>query len=333
MQPLIYSIDPGASTTKIIDSDGKILFDEPSVVAEDRARGFIAFGKDAWSMLGKTPPHIRIHFPFQHKRLSDYDVSVAFFQHLFNRIRPSMRAFKPTVIVNLYPDNTQVEKEAFVEALSQAGARKVYIIDDLIALGLGAGLNLLESRGNMVMDLGFSHTEAGLISMGHTVKSASMPRGFSSLRQELIQYFQHHLELLIGELTAEEILQQHCRCVETTEDQKITLMGLDLKTGLPKQLPTHVNALTQVVTKSVEDRVEMVFSALEGASPDLVKDIMERGIILGGGGARIPGIDSFLEEKTQIHFILPDNPQHCVVKGAMASYLQEGFRQLTTHLL
>jgi len=330
---ITIGIDPGSSITKMIDQEGTILFDGRSALSEDRGRGFIAFGNDAWNMIGKTPAHIRILFPFHNRRQSDYEVSVAFFQHLFSQARSSIRSFRPEVVINLDSANTQVEKEAYAEALSEAGARKVYYLPDLLSLAIGAGLNVFEPKANMVMDLGHAHTEIALLTMGHIVKSVSVPYGLNRLRQQLQEFFQNHHSIMIGELTAEEILQNQCRCLEEGEAMEITIIGLDLKTGLPKQTVFSPIQLIPFAQEELSYLPELVFSGLEGVSPDLAKDILERGILLGGGGALLPGIGAYLEEKTQIRFIIPDHPHHCVVKGTIESARNESFQELTTQLL
>lgn len=302
----------------IITLKGKgIVLNEPSVVAIEKDTGAIlATGSEAKEMLGKTPKEIKAIRPLQDGVIADFTATQLMLKSMLQRVCQRYNAGRPRVVVGVPSGITEVEERAVEESVMQAGAKEVYLIEEPMAAAIGANLEVSEPNGNIIVDIGGGTTEVAVISLGGIVVSNSLRIAGDEIDEDIINYVKRELNLAIGEKTAEEVKKQiGCAILPVTESS-MQISGRDLITGLPQTLTITSTQAYEAMNESIQKIVDIVKQTLEKTPPELASDIMERGIILAGGGALIQGIDALLAGETEMPVYVAENPLECVARGA-----------------
>ncbi len=310
------AIDLGTANTLVYVRGRGITLDEPSVVAVNSADGRpVAVGAEAKRMIGRTPSHIHAIRPLKDGVIADFDICETMLHHFIRRT-PQRRLSKPQVIICVPSGITGVEQRAVIEATVRAGARKAYIIEEPMAAAIGAGLPVHEPTGNMVVDIGGGTTEVAVISLGGIVCSQSVRIGGDELDEAIISYIKKEHSLAIGERTAEEIKIVLGSAFPLADEKQAEIRGRDLVSGLPKVLVVSTEEIRAAIAEPVVAIVDAVKTTLDKTPPELAADIVERGIVLTGGGAQLQGLSDRLHEETGMTVVCALDPLTCVVIGA-----------------
>ncbi|MDP3295391.1 MAG: rod shape-determining protein [Nevskia sp.] len=314
------SIDLGTANTLIYVRDEGIVLNEPSVVAirlDSRgAKKIEAVGMDAKRMLGRTPTNISTIRPLRDGVIADYTVTEKMLQHFIRKVQKG-RVMRPMtrVVVCVPYGSTQVERRAIKESVENAGARKVYVIEEPIAAALGAGIPISEARGSMVVDIGGGTSEVAVISLNGIVYAESVRIGGDRFDEAIVSYVRRQYNMLIGEATAERIKQEIGTAFPGTEVQEIDIVGRHLAAGVPRNFTMNSNEILDALQEPLAGIVKAVKQALERTPPELGSDVAERGIVLTGGGALLRDLDKLISEETGLPVIIADDPLTCVARG------------------
>jgi rod shape-determining protein MreB and related proteins len=312
-------IDLGTSHTLVYSKDGGIVVNEPSVVAiNTRSDQILAVGKDAKDMLGKTPPHIKISKPLTKGVISDFEVTEKMLKYFIDKVHSESFTIvpRPTIVIGVPLETTEVERKAIEDAALSAGARKVHMVENPMLAALGARLPLSESLGMMVVDIGGGTTEIAVMSLAGVVTWRSLDIAGDEIDKNIIHYARDVFNLLLGERIAEKMKMRIGSAVDQEEPLVIEMRGRDLLTGLPKEIVVNDTQIREAIGRSVKTIVDNVKSTLEITPPELVADIYERGIVLTGGGALLRGLDTLLSRHAAIPVRVAEDPLTCVVRGA-----------------
>ncbi len=310
-------IDLGTANI-IITLKGKgIVLNEPSVVAIEKNTGAIlATGKEAKEMLGRTPDDIYAVRPMQDGVIADFTATQLMLKSMVQKICQRYNAGKPRVVVGVPSGITEVEERAVEESVLQAGAKEVYLIEEPMAAAIGANLEVSEPTGSIIVDIGGGTTEVAIISLGGIVVSNSLRIAGDELTEDIVNYVKKEMNLAIGETTAEGVkLKIGCAKPLLTEEE-VEIRGRNLSTGLPEVLTITSTQVQEAMQESIEKIVDLIKQTLEKTPPELASDIMEKGIVLTGGGALIQNFDQLISERTQMPVYIAENPLECVAKGA-----------------
>lgn len=309
-------IDLGTANILVTLKGKGIILKEPSVVAIDRRSGeILATGHEAKEMLGRTPDQIKAVRPLKDGVIADFTATQLMLKNIIAKVCQRYNAGRPRVVVGVPSGITEVEERAVEESIIQAGAREVYLIEEPMAAAIGANLEVAEPSGNIIVDIGGGTTEVAVISLGGIVISNSLRVAGDELDEDIVNYIKREMNLAIGETTAEEIkLQIGCAEPLMTE-MSMEIRGRDLATGLPKNIVVTSTQMQEAMKESISEIVEAVKGTLEKTPPELASDIMEKGIVLAGGGALIKNIDKLISEKTGMPVYVAEEPLDCVVKG------------------
>ena len=311
-------IDLGTSNTLIYVKDKGIVVNEPSVVAlNNRNDQILAVGVEAQKMVGKTPPHITITKPLVDGIISDFEVTEKMLKFFIDRIYKESFGLspRPRVVIGVPLDVTEVEKKAVEDVVLSAGAREVYLIENVIATAIGARMPIQDPSGNMIVDLGGGVTEIAVISLSGVVAWKSLRIAGTKLDQDIIQFARSEFNLLVGEMVAEEVKIQAGKTFETKEPVILKIRGRDLMTGLPQEVDVTSEQIMQALGRSLNAIIDGIKSTLEITPPELVADIYQRGMILAGGGALLVGIDQIIFKATKIPVKIIEDPLTCAVRG------------------
>lgn len=308
-------IDLGTANTLVYVRHEGIVLREPSVVAKRSDGAILAVGDEAKRMIGRTPSDIHAMRPLRDGVIADFDTTAAMLSYFIRKGMRGRSLFKPRVIVGIPSGVTEVEKRAVIDATLQAGAREAYLIEEPMAAAIGAGLPVSEPVGSMVVDIGGGTTEVAVISLGGIVSSKSIRIGGDEMDEAIIQYARKAYNLLIGERTAEEIKIAIGSAYPMREEQAVDVRGRDLVSGLPRTVRMTSAEIREALREPVMAIVEAVKQTLERTPPELSADIVERGIVLAGGGALLRGLDRLLAEETGMPSTLTDDPLSAVVLG------------------
>jgi rod shape-determining protein MreB len=314
------SIDLGTANTLIFVRDEGIVLNEPSVVAiRNDVRGakkVESVGLDAKRMLGRTPNNITCIRPLRDGVIADFTVTEKMLQHFIRKVQKG-RMLKPMtrVVVCVPYGSTQVERRAIRESVENAGARKVYVIEEPIAAAMGAGIPIAEARGSMVLDIGGGTSEVAIISLGGIVYAESVRIGGDKFDEAIVSYVRRQYNMLIGEATAERIKIQIGTAFPGHEVQEIDVVGRHLAAGVPRNFTMNSNEILDALQEPLSGIVSAVKKALERTPPELGSDVAERGIVLTGGGALLRDIDKLISEETGLPVIIADDPLTCVARG------------------
>ncbi|MCK9479334.1 MAG: rod shape-determining protein [Firmicutes bacterium] len=309
-------IDLGTANTLVHVKGKGIVVKEPSVVAINKeTREVLAVGDNAKEMLGRTPGNIVAIRPMKDGVIADYDITRKMIKYFIQKACPKLGFFKPRVIVCIPYGITEVEKRAVEEAVVQAGAREAYIVEEPMAAAIGAGLPIEEPIGNMIVDIGGGTSEVAVISLGGIVTSVSLRKAGDALDDAIISHVKKNNNLLVGERTAEEIKIYLGSAHDTGEDKSMEIRGRDLISGLPKTISLTASEVRDALSEPVSAIIDAIKATLEKTPPELASDVMEKGIVLTGGGALLRGFDKLIELETGISVIIAENPLDCVVIG------------------
>lgn len=310
------AIDLGTANTLVYVRGRGIVLNEPSVVAINQdTGGILAVGLEAKRMIGRTPGNIVAIRPLKDGVISDFDTTERMLRYFIQKVHKRRHFAKPRLVVCVPSGITGVEQRAVKDAGYAAGARKVYIIEEPMAAAIGAGLPIHEPTGNMVVDIGGGTTEIAVISLGGIVTVQSIRVGGDELDQAIITWIKREYSLLLGERTAEEIKMAIGSAFPAVGEPDAEIRGRDLVTGLPKTILVTAEEIRKAVDEPVSRIVEAVKTTLDSCPPELSGDIMDRGIVLTGGGALLHGLDERLRHETGIAVHIAENPLNAVVMG------------------
>jgi rod shape-determining protein MreB len=310
------AVDLGTANTLVYVRGRGIVLSEPSVVAIDHASGEVhAVGVEAKRMLGRTPGTISAIRPLKDGVIADFDVTEQMLRHFIQKVHQH-RFAHPRVVVCVPSGVTGVEKRAVEEATRNAGARDAYLIEEPMAAAIGAGLPVSEPTGNMVVDVGGGTTEVAVISLGGIVVSVSLRLGGDEMDEAIIGHVKREYKLLIGNQTAEEIKLEVGSAFRRKEEVQAEVRGRDMLTGLPKTVIISSEEVRHALEEPVSQIVDAIKTTLDKTPPELAADIMDRGIVLAGGGALLSGLDERLRHETQMPVQLAESPLTCVAVGS-----------------
>ncbi|WP_089969137.1 rod shape-determining protein [Lihuaxuella thermophila] len=315
-------IDLGTANTLVFVKDQGIVVREPSVVAIDTYTQEIkAVGNAAKQMLGRTPGNIVAIRPMKDGVIADYNATAIMIEYFIRQAQDRKFYFplKPNVMVCIPSGVTPVEKRAVEEATLRAGAKEAYTIEEPFAAAIGAGLPVWEATGSMVVDIGGGTTEVAVISLGGIVTSKSLRVAGDKMDEAIIQYIKRKYNLMIGERTAETLKLEIGSALPLEEESAKEIKGRDLVTGLPRNLEITSRDIVEALSETVDAIVESVKQTLEQTPPELAADILDRGIMLTGGGALLRKLDEKLSEETKMPVVVAENPLDCVVMGTGAA--------------
>lgn len=308
-------IDLGTATVIAYVKGKGIVLREPSVVAVDSNSGeVLAVGQEARRMLGRTPGNIVATRPLREGVISNYTVTEKMLKYFINKVCGKF-IFAPRIMICIPSQVTEVEKKAVIDAATQAGARKVYLIEEPLAAAIGAGLDIAKPSGNMVVDIGGGTTDIAVISLGGTVVSTSLKVAGDKFDEYIVKYVKKKYNMMIGERTAED-LKVNVGCVyPKIQDTEMDIRGRDLITGLPKTITVHSSEMLEALLEPAMMIVDAVHSVLEKTPPELAADISDKGIYMTGGGCLVDGLDKLLQEKTGINVMIAQDSVSCVALG------------------
>jgi rod shape-determining protein MreB len=314
------AIDLGTANTLVYVRGQGVILSEPSVVAvkTDLKRGprIVAVGRDAKKMLGRTPDNIKAIRPMKDGVIADFEVTEAMLKHFIFKIHKRRFLVKPRIVVCIPSGITQVEMRAVRDAAKSAGAREVYLVEEPIAAAIGANLPITEPTSNMIVDIGGGTTEVAVISMSDIVYAKSLRVAGDKIDNAVIRYVKQKYSLLIGERTAELIKMMIGSACHTKEDTMIEVKGRDLLGGVPKIVGIRSGEVTDAIAEPVRAIVETIKTALEQTPPELASDIVDKGIVLTGGGSLLKNLDEVIRRETSLPVAVAEDPLSTVVLGS-----------------
>jgi len=312
-------IDLGTANTLVYVKGRGIVINEPSVVAINKKTGqVLAIGREAKRMVGKTPAHIVATRPLVDGVVSDFEITEQMLKYFIDKVhKGSFTLFpRPRVVVGIPSQVTEVEKRAVIDATMNAGAREAYLIDEPMAAAIGARLPVQEASGNMVVDIGGGTTDIAIISLGGIVVSRNLRIAGDEMNEDIIRYCRDEFNLLIGEKTAEDVKIAIGSASIQKEKMQMEVRGRDLVTGLPKAIIMNDENARIALSRSIRIIINNIKTAIEETPPELLSDIMQRGIILAGGGSLIRGLDRIIADQTEMPVRMMEDPLTAVVRGA-----------------
>jgi rod shape-determining protein MreB len=314
------AIDLGTANTLVYVKGKGIVLSEPSVVAVHvDSRGVkkvLAVGMEAKNMLGRTPGNIVAIRPLREGVIADFDITEAMLRHFILRVHNRRALVRPRIIVSIPSGITQVERRAVKETVESAGAREIFLIEEPMAAAIGSGLPITEPISSMVVDIGGGTTEVAVISLAGIVYSKSVRVAGDQMDEEIVQYMRRRFSLLIGERSAEMIKTTIGCAYPEPELKKMDVKGRDLISGIPKIVEINSEEIREAILEPVSLIVDAIKDTLENTPPELAGDIVDRGIMLTGGGALLRGLDILIREETGLPVMIADDPLSAVVRGA-----------------
>ena len=309
-------IDLGTANTLVYVKDRGIVLREPSVVAiQDGTKRILAVGDEAKRMLGRTPGNIVAIRPMKAGVIADFEITEAMLRYFIKKIHNRRKMVRPRIIIAVPSDITEVEKRAVKDSARHAGAREVFLIEEPMAAAIGVGLPVQEPAGNMIVDIGGGTTEVALISLAGIVFSRTVRVGGDEMDECIVQYMKRVYNLMIGERTAEEIKMTMGSAYKVEEDTSIEVKGRDMVAGLPKTLTITSEEIREALQEPVSSIVEAIRVTLEKCPPELSSDLVDRGMVLAGGGAMLRGFDKLIAEQTGLPVHIADDPLSAVAEG------------------
>lgn len=312
-------IDLGTANTLVYVKGKGIVINEPSVVAiNQKTRQILAIGDEAKRMVGRTPAHIVAHRPLVDGVISDFEVTEQMLKYFIDKVNQSALGFlsRPRVVVGIPSGVTEVEKRAVQDATLNAGGRMAFLIEEPMAAAIGARLPVQDPNGSFIVDIGGGTAEIAVISLGGIVVSRSIRVAGDEMNENIIQFARDEFNLLLGERTAEDVKIKIGSALPMRERLKTAIRGRDLVSGLPKEVQVNDEQIRTAISRSVRIIVNNIKSVVEETPPELIADIMDRGITLAGGGALLRGFDKLIAEETGMPVVVTDDPLTAVVRGA-----------------
>ncbi|MDP3963577.1 MAG: rod shape-determining protein [bacterium] len=311
-------MDLGTANTLVYVRGRGIIINEPSVVAINKKTGqVLAIGQEAKKMVGRTPAHIVATRPLVEGVVSDFEVTEQMIRYFIDRVHEKGFSFmpRPRVIVGIPSQVTEVERRAVHDAAKNAGAREVYLIEQAMAAAIGARLPVQEALGNMVVDIGGGTSDIAMISLGGIVIDRSLRIAGDKLNDDIIQYARNEFKLLLGERTAEEIKIEVGSAIQLAEPIQTIMRGRDLVTGLPKEVVVTDTHVREALSRSIKAIISAIKAVIEETPPELLADVMKRGIVMVGGGSLLRGLDRLVAQETLMPVRLEEEPPTTVVRG------------------
>lgn len=309
-------IDLGTANTLVFVPGRGVIINEPSVVAVSTVDNrVLAVGNEAREMIGRTPETIIAYRPLCDGVIADYRVTEAMLKHFISSAGGWMRLFRPEVMVSVPAGVTSTERRAVIEAAVHAGAKAAYVVKEPVLAAIGAGIPINEPAGHMVIDIGGGTTDVAVISLGGIVASTSVKVAGNKIDQAIADYIKKNNNLAIGDRTAEEVKIQIGSAVEVESDEEMEVRGRDLLTGLPKNITITSSDVTEAIEEELEEVIRAIKTVLHDTPPELSADIMDRGIVMTGGGSLLRNLDILITEKIGIPAHRADDPMLCVARG------------------
>ncbi len=313
------AVDLGTSNTLIFVKGKGIVIDEPSVVAVQKdargARKILAVGREAKEMIGRTPGQVSAIRPIKDGVIADFEVTEAMLRYFITKAHNRRAMVKPRIVICVPNGITEVEKRAVQESAESAGAREVYLFEEPMAAAIGADLPVADPSGNMIVDIGGGTTEVAVISLAGIVYSRSIRVGGDKMDEAIIQHIKRRYNLLVGERTAEELKMEVGNAYPLDEPRSMQVKGRDMIAGVPRTVEITSDEVREALAEPVSAILETVRVALERTPPELAADIVDKGIVLAGGGALLKNLDVLLREETRLPVMIAENPLSCVVLG------------------
>ena len=311
------AVDLGTANTLVYVRGRGVVLNEPSVVAiNTETSGILAVGTEAKRMIGRTPANIVVVRPLKDGVIADFDVTERMLRYFIQQVHRRRAFAKPRIVVAVPSGITSVEQRAVKEAGYQAGARRVFIVEEPMAAAIGSGMPIHEPTGNMIVDIGGGTTEVAVISLGGVVTSQSVRTGGDEIDQAIISYVKKEYSLMLGERTAEEIKVSIGSAFPLPDEPSAEIRGRDLVSGLPKTIVVSAEEIRRAIEEPVSDIIDAVKVTLDKCPPELAGDVMDRGIVLTGGGALLRNLDERLRHETGMPVLVADNPLHSVALGS-----------------
>jgi len=315
------AIDLGTANTLVYVKGKGLICSEPSVVAvasdsSGRGERVVAVGHEAKEMLGRTPGGIRAIRPIKDGVIADFEITEAMLRHFILRAHNRRKLVRPRIVICVPPCITSVEKRAVRESALSAGAREVYLIEEPMAAAIGAGLDVTAPTGNMVVDIGGGTTDVAVISLSGIVTSRSIRCGGDAMDEAIINYVKRKYNMLIGERSAENVKMNIATASSTAKTETMEIKGRDLVAGIPKVVVTTSEEIREALVEPLGQIVETVHLTLERTPPELAADIVDRGIMLVGGGSMLNDLDTILRQETKLPILRSEDPYTAVVHGA-----------------
>lgn len=309
-------IDLGTVNILIYQKGHGVIVNEPSVVViDEETKRPIAFGKEANEMLGRTPGKIKAIKPMRDGVIADFDTVGLLLEYLLRKVNQKNKIFKPRIVICCPSNITEVEKNAIREAAERTGAKRVFIEEEPKVAAIGAGLDISKPMGNMVVDIGGGTTDIAVLSLGNIVTSASIKTAGNTFDENIINYIKDKHRLLIGEKTAENIKINIGSAKTSNKKEKIDIRGRDLVGGLPKTITITSEEIEEALKESINKIIAMIKMVLEQTPPELAADIIEKGIVLTGGGAMLNNLPEVLEHELKVPVYIAEEPLKCVAEG------------------
>lgn len=309
-------IDLGTANTLVFIPKKGIVINEPSVVAisvdENKV---LAIGLEAKEMLGRTPEMIKTYKPLKDGVIADYRVTEAMLRYFIDKALGPWKIFKPELVISVPVGVTSTERRAVIDAAREAGAKEAYVAKEPILAALGAGVPINTPAGNMIVNIGGGTTEVAVISLGGIVAWASVRIAGNKMDEAISEYIKRKYNLAIGERTAEEIKIQIGTAIPLKQKEELEIRGLDLTEGLPKNIVISANEIAEAITTPLKDIIQAIKSVLAETPPELAADIMERGMLLSGGGSMLRNINELITKVTGVPSFVADEAIYCVAKG------------------
>jgi rod shape-determining protein MreB len=309
-------IDLGTATVLVYIKGKGVILKEPSVVAIDKTQNkVLAVGEEAWQMIGRTPGNIVAIRPMRDGVISDYDITEKMLKYFINKACGKKRMSSPRVVVCIPCGATEVEKRAVIDAAKNAGAKKVYLIEEPLAAAIGSGLDITKASGNMVIDIGGGTTDIAVISLGGIVVRSSIKVAGDKFDDAIIKYIRKKHKLMIGERTAETLKINIGSAFDNRIYETMEIRGRDLISGLPKNIIVSTTEMQEALKEAVNAIAETTHSVLERTPPELAADISEKGIVMTGGGALLNGLSDLISSVTNVPVYVADDAVTCVALG------------------
>ncbi len=313
-------IDLGTSYTRISVRGRGLVLSEPTVVAINKVTGeILAVGNQAKEMLGRTPDNIVAVKPLKDGIIADFDATRMLIQNLVYRVIPRSLFYKPKIVVTIPSAITDVEERAVEGVAYSSGAKAVYLMEEVMAAAIGAGLQIERPEGSMIVDIGGGTSEIAVLSLGGIVTENSVKVAGDKLDKDIVEYVRTNFNVLIGETEAEEIKKQIGTASSAMTEEKISVKGRNLSTGLPETVVLTTLDVNNAMKNSLDIILKTIKATLENTPPELSSDIMSRGIVLCGGGSLLKNIDRFISEQTGIPVFISESPTECVARGVSAA--------------
>ena len=309
-------IDLGTANVLIFVKGSGIVLDEPSVVAmETSTKRVLAVGEEAYRMVGRTPGNIVALRPMQDGVIADFDLTESMLKHFLDKIKVRSMFSKPRILICCPTNITSVEQKAIRQAAERSGGKDVYLEEEPKVAAIGAGMDIFQPSGNMVIDIGGGTTDVAVLSMGDIVTASSIKVAGDRFDSEILTYIKKQYKLLIGVRTAENIKKTVATVFPGGRQEELEIRGRDLVSGLPRTITVKTEEIQGALTESAAYIVQAAKEVLEKTPPELSADIIDRGVILTGGGALLHGIDELLAEELKVPVLVAEDPMHCVAKG------------------